>query len=214
MRFRSISAANCVLRLFLVLMKMLQHSVAAIKFVAPSLILTLVAVTIGIIGLRSLGETKQGLETVYHDRVVPLQQLKTIADDYAVLIIDAANKSHLGLMSGKEALAGVIQVRERINQSWTAYRATALTPEEKRLADELDQLFTATNVSVDEFQQFLSENPGNLKDQVGRFNGPLYTTIDPLSTKVTELCDLQLRVAKNEYEAAGHRYDHSRAISL
>lgn len=195
-------------------MKMLQHSIAAIKFVAPSLILTVVAVTMGIVGLGSLSETKQGLETVYRDRVVPLQQLKTIADDYAVLIIDAANKSHLGLMTGKEALAGVVQARERINQSWSAYRSTRLTPEEKRLVDELDQLFTATNVSVDEFQQFLSKNPGNLKDQVGQFNGPLYTTIDPLSTKVTELCNLQLREAKSQYEASGSRYDRSRAISL
>ena len=40
--------------------------------------------------------TTRGLKTVYNDRVVPLQQLKTISDDYAVFIIDAVNKSNAG----------------------------------------------------------------------------------------------------------------------
>ena len=41
-------------------------------------ILTLVAVAVGVIGITGIRQTNAGLETVYNDRVVPLQQLKAI----------------------------------------------------------------------------------------------------------------------------------------
>ena len=62
-------------------MKFLQQLKTAFRFVAGTLIVSAVAIAIGVIGLRSLRETNLGLETVYNARVVPLQQLKAIADD-------------------------------------------------------------------------------------------------------------------------------------
>ena len=61
------------------------------KLYAVIVILVIVAVTIGVIGIIGMGKTNAGIETVYSDRVVPLEQLKLIADDYAILIIDEAH---------------------------------------------------------------------------------------------------------------------------
>ena len=36
---------------------------------------------------------RQGLQTVYADRVIPLEQLKGISDNYAVLIVDMRIRS-------------------------------------------------------------------------------------------------------------------------
>jgi methyl-accepting chemotaxis protein len=101
-------------------MKFLSQLKAAFKFVAATLLVTAVAIAIGVTGLRSLRETNLGLETIYNDRVVPLQQLKAIADDYAVFIIDAANKANAGILTGQQALAGVREARARIRVNWSA----------------------------------------------------------------------------------------------
>ncbi|WP_028300597.1 MCP four helix bundle domain-containing protein [Oceanospirillum beijerinckii] len=62
---------------------------------------------LGSISIWALKETSLGLKTVYEDRVIPLQSLKTIADDYAVLIIDAVNKADAGLISAEDARASI-----------------------------------------------------------------------------------------------------------
>jgi methyl-accepting chemotaxis protein len=42
-------------------------------------------------GLQSAKEANGGLDTVYKDRVVPMEQLKTISDMYAVNIVDTSH---------------------------------------------------------------------------------------------------------------------------
>ena len=74
-------------------MDKMKHLKLSTKLHLVSAVLIAVAITIGIIGIIGIRKTNAGLETVYNDRVVPLKQLKAIADDYAVFIIDAANKA-------------------------------------------------------------------------------------------------------------------------
>ena len=103
-----------------------------------SALLILVAITIGVIGIIGIRKTNAGLETVYNDRVVPLKQLKAIADDYAVFIIDAANKCNAGIFTAEETLKGLTEASSRIQENWKAYMATFLTPEETQLAKEAE----------------------------------------------------------------------------
>jgi hypothetical protein len=54
---------------------------------------------VGIMGLSSMKKASDGLETVYNDRVVPLRDLKVIADMYAVNIVDTSHKVRNGKSS-------------------------------------------------------------------------------------------------------------------
>lgn len=171
-----------------------------------SAVLIAVAITIGVIGIIGIRKTNAGLETVYNDRVVPLKQLKAIADDYAVFIIDAANKCNAGIFTAEETLKGLTEASNRIQENWKAYMSTFLTPEESQLAKEAEKLYVPADSAVASLQQFLKDKTGNLKGQLGDYDGPLYQHIDPISGKITELVDLQLRVAKEEYLAAHSRF--------
>ncbi len=164
------------------------------------------AVTVGVTELIGIRKTNRGLETVYRDRVVPLKQLKSIADDYAVFMIDAVNKANAGLFTAEDTLKGIQAADERIKKNWKDYMATTLTAEELRLAHQAEQLFGAADVSVVNLQQHLSGKSGSLKDTLSDYDGPLYQSIDPISGKVTELVELQLREAEREYRAAESRY--------
>ncbi|MEZ8076358.1 MCP four helix bundle domain-containing protein [Vibrio sp. FF112] len=43
-------------------------------------------------------EVMDSFHSVYEDRVIPLSDLKSISDLYAVSVIDAANKYHVGMI--------------------------------------------------------------------------------------------------------------------
>jgi methyl-accepting chemotaxis protein len=184
-------------------MKQLKLS---IKLHLVSAVLIVVAITIGVIGIVGIRKTNAGLETVYNDRVVPLKQLKAIADDYAVFIIDAANKANAGIFTAEETLKSLNEADSRIHENWKAYMATTLTTEEAALAKQAEQLYVPADAAVENFRKFLTGKTGSLKGLAGEFDGPLYQHIDPISGKITELVDLQLRVAKEEYTAAHDRF--------
>lgn len=109
----------------------IKRAFELLKYVLPTLIVAGIAFFTGYDGLRSLRESERALQTVYEDRVVPLKQLKSIADDYAVFIIDAVNKGEAGLMPEDQVRDGIRAAQQRITKNWAAYTATYLTEEEK-----------------------------------------------------------------------------------
>ncbi|HEX4910141.1 MAG TPA: MCP four helix bundle domain-containing protein, partial [Permianibacter sp.] len=54
---------------------------------------------ISVIAIRSLSSINASVASIYDDRVVPLKQLKLIADAYAVFVIDAVNKGNAGVFT-------------------------------------------------------------------------------------------------------------------
>lgn len=170
------------------------------------LVVLLIIVTLSI---KDFGAINAGIGRIYDDRVVPLAQLKSIADDYAVLVIDAVNKADHNIISPAEALVQINKADERIAQNWHLYISTTLTSEEEKLANEAKSLFTAADQAIKQLKTTLSSMGSSNNGELIKYNGPLYQTIDPISEKITELIELQLRVAKQEYDAATELYDSS-----
>jgi methyl-accepting chemotaxis protein len=168
-------------------------------------VLILFLLTLGVLGVFGMRESNEGMETVYNDRVVPLKDLKLIADRYAVNIVDASHKVRVGMFSWQEGLRSVQQAEDDIRQAWTAYTATAMVAEEQALVDELKPLLKDADAAVVGLQRIL-EN----RDQVALeqfISGELYQKIDPVSDRFAKLVDVQLLVAKREYDIAHDRYD-------
>ncbi|WP_282959991.1 HAMP domain-containing methyl-accepting chemotaxis protein [Ciceribacter sp. L1K23] len=137
--------------------------------------------------------------TIVADRVIPLEQLKTISDRYAVNIVDTAHKVRAGTLTPAEGLASVDQALGDIEAEWTAYMATYLTPEEAALAENFGKQRTRADAGVAELRRILEA--GDL-EAIARFaETDLYPTIDPLGEDIAKLIDLQIRVAKENLEA-------------
>jgi methyl-accepting chemotaxis protein len=195
-------------------MNMLSNVRVGTRLAAGFLIGIVLLLVLGAGSLMALSKTNEGLETVYNDRVVPLQTLKRVADAYAINIIDAVNKANAGLLKAEDALKLVQAARSDIDKSWRNYVSTSLTAEETRLVNEAEILFRPANEAVARLEAALRGMNGTVRDQLGQFDGPLYLAIDPIGSKVTELIDLQLRVAAEVNESAAVQYQWVRGLTI
>eukprot|EP01030_Chromulinospumella_sphaerica_P006577 gene6577-6432_t len=140
----------------------------------------------------------RSLETVYLDRVVPLRDLKKIADLYAVNIVDATHKARNGNFTKTDSLSRIDQAQKEIDLTWQAYKSTQLIAAETRLIAQIDPLMAATRGPLQSLLGILRQN-----DDVGlaRFSiEQLYPLFDPLSDKFAELIEVQLLEARNQFE--------------
>ena len=71
---------------------MFKNSTIKLRLTILLCLLCALLLGVGALGLYNMQSSNKGLQRVYNDRVVPLKQLKTISDNYAVAIIDNVNK--------------------------------------------------------------------------------------------------------------------------
>ena len=175
-------------------------------------LLGMLSVTIGVNGLRGMAMCVAGLQTVYADRVVPLRDLKVIADMYAVNIVDTSHKVRNGNISWEEGRKNLADAELQIVEKWKHYKNTVLVAEEERLVAEIEPLFKSTQIELDHLRDILTRED---KQAIAEFTaGPLYPAIDPISGKFSDLIEVQLKVAKQEYDASNDSYAFNRVFSI
>ncbi|MDZ4219695.1 MAG: methyl-accepting chemotaxis protein, partial [Methylobacter sp.] len=184
--------------------------------------LSVVLAVIGFIGLRGMSNANDGLRSVYLDRAVPLAQIAEIAD----LMAENVQQLHLSGMHDPRMEESklhdhpisrhtdkVEQNIAEIGKVWDAYMATQLTPEEKVLADE----YTANR------KDFVQNGllPAMDLYKQGRYaeaNTVMVKAVGPKGGKAMELADnlknLQVDVAKQEFERSSAEYDTTRIVSI
>ena len=87
-----------------------KHRLYALMGASASLLLVF-----GIAAILGMGSSVDALNRMYLERVVPLQSLKTVADDYAVLVVDTSHKVRNGNITWEEGLANLDSAEARIN---------------------------------------------------------------------------------------------------
>lgn len=152
-------------------------------------------VSVCAIGINLFHQAEADLESIYVDRVVPLKQLKAISDAYAVQIIDAVNKANAGILSAGEARDNIRDARKAIARQWRDYVATTLTDDEKRLVDKAQDLFEDADSRISEVDSRLAKIDGSSKGEIADSIAPLYKDIDPVTSVISQLSDLQIDVA-------------------
>ncbi|WP_065188274.1 methyl-accepting chemotaxis protein [Shewanella woodyi] len=179
------------------------------------LLIPLVLLTcISFLAVNMMGKIEDGVVSIYYDRVVPLEELKVIGDDYAVYVIDAINKANAGAFTAQEATSALDKANKSIKEKWQAFMSTNHTEEEDRLSREANQLFLAADSAISKLMDKLNRTQGKV---VGKLNDdilPLYEVIDPVSSKIGELVTLQLRVAEAEKNKVSDIYSSSVTVFI
>ncbi|OHD99500.1 MAG: hypothetical protein A2552_01985, partial [Sulfuricurvum sp. RIFOXYD2_FULL_44_160] len=182
------------------------------KLTLLTTIALLALIVVGLVGILKLSTVNKGLETVYNDRVVSLDQLKKIADAYAVNIVDTTHKTRNGNISFDDCAKSITDSKKIVDDNWKAYMSTYLTPEEADLAKEAQEAMAKGNTVT---EKILGACKAQDAAQVAQISiNELYPLIDPIGEKVSALMELQLRVAKAEKEKATEIYESSRILVI
>ncbi|HET8710759.1 MAG TPA: methyl-accepting chemotaxis protein, partial [Spongiibacteraceae bacterium] len=146
-------------------------------------------------------------------RVVPLTELKKVNDAYGIDMVTAINKATIGMMTPAEAFALLEKAEKQARDNLEAYQKMSLSPEERKLVDEiskhtdkaLKRVAAAAKV-LEPLGDSMALND-NGDPVIMEYNGDLYEYIDPITSRLQKLIDIQLDVAKQEREAAQKMYD-------
>lgn len=158
---------------------------------------------VGVYSIYGFERIDRAVTTIYDDRIVPLKSIKTVSDSYAITTIDAVNKANSGLLTSTQALQNIESALAVAQQEWQLYKGTHLTTTEVEIINETEQLLRVANREVAEVTRALRNQDSA---QLANYNRSLYTAIDPLTSQLQKLIDLQLTVAFQEREEAEKIY--------
>ncbi len=148
-------------------------------------------------GLTSVFLQQQGdadMSSLYADRVVPLQQLKSVSDAYAVQIVDTAHKARDGALTTEQATRSIAEAKSIIQREWKAYTATYLVEREKQLVHQMDGLMGPANAAVDELARLVAQPD---KAALAAFAArQMYPAFDPMQDVLGQLIQTQLDVSQ------------------
>ncbi len=137
-------------------------------------------------------------DTIVMDRVIPLAQLKEIADSYAVNMVDTVHKVRGGSLTPAQGVENLKMAEANIRRYWSEYMATYLTPEESALAQEFDKAQKAAGADIASMVKLVGS--GDVENISQFADTKLYPMIDPLGGVIDKLVRLQLRVANEELQ--------------
>ena len=185
------------------------------KIIILVAVLAISLLGIGLFSITNLGKIDKGVNTMYNNKVVPLNQLKTISDAYAVGIVDASNKAYLGLISWSEAANHLEETQKIIEEYLGAYMETTHTPEEEILANEVIELQKNAKVLYEDILNVLRQGENAESHEVMKaiIANDLYKKTDPLISKINKLIELQLEVANEIHENSSLLYNRTKNLS-
>ncbi|MDP2143947.1 MAG: methyl-accepting chemotaxis protein [Gallionella sp.] len=184
--------------------------------------LSVALLIVGFVGLRGMSQANDGLRSVYIDRAIPLGQIAEISD----LMAENIRQLHLASMHDSRMEESklhdhpIAMHTDKIEKNiaditkvWGGYMESYLTPEERAMAEEYlaarkDFVQNGLLVAMDLYKQ-------------GRYaegNAQMVKVVGPKGAKAMDLADglknLQINVAKEEYEKSEAAYASARIISF
>ncbi len=168
-------------------------------------VLSVFIVAIGAYGISALSTMNHNNQTLYADRIFPLQQLTTIRYSYADGILSSVQRVQNHQMSNIEAEKQVLQAEQNISSNWQAYLQTYLTPEETELAKQNSVLMDEAKKAINRLANILKrEGAVELDNNLSK---ELYSAINPVLAKTNELVGLQVRVSGDLHKNSTEVYN-------
>ena len=197
--------------------------IGAMLYILMGVLLSLL-ITTGILDLKGLLRTNDHLETIYNDRLIPIELLSKInslrQDSVQQLLLTQFYDPRFQASKLLEAdhpmtnlTDAVMASREKSNKLWEQYMATYLTPEEKKLAesyaasrDKYRSEGETPAISLLKERKFDEASVHNLYKLI-----PLYKVTEQ---NIEALLQLQLDVAKDEKAKADANFIFIRNLTI
>ncbi len=180
-----------------------------------ALLISCAVAILGVIAFTSLSNfsaSHQAFSDVYNERLIPLEQLKLISDNFGVNIVNTAEKVRSGVMTFEEGISALSQGKTRIDSLWKMYAKSQSDPQETQLKEKATRLITPALQSVDTLSAIFKRQDYIEVQQFVR--DTLAGSFNPIITTLNELITYQLRVANVEYRKSDESFISTRQTSI
>lgn len=182
------------------------------KLILLMTVMSAVAIIIALFGLKGMKNSNDAFKSVYENRIVPLDDLKMVADLYAVNIVDTSHKVRNGNISVKEAIANIESAQQGINEHWQKYASTELTSEEATLVKDAEKLFVPADAATNKLLKLLRNNDMAAVEYFTIHD--LYPSIDPISEVIGKLVTLQLDESQKSFNASEEAFSSTLTLNI
>ncbi len=166
--------------------------------VAALLVLAFAVVATNLLLIYGTRTQTENLRTVYDDRIVPMEQLKTVSDAYSAALIDNVVRAEAGMVSPVVAAKDIRAAMANADKRWAEYEATFLVPEEKKLVDKVNDMRSTAQVVVLAALDALDNKDNEKLRNIHKTS--LYAKTDPLIAVLGDLIKLQIKTTKEIYQ--------------
>ena len=181
-----------------------------LALLAISNIVILFILAIG--SMISIRAIQKGLESVYNERVEPLQNLKVISDMYAVNVVDNVHKLRDGTSSWNKGKEEIKSAKDLINERWADYTSKVETDEEKRMIDKTRQKMQSLDRQIENLEKIIDKQSLNELQAFAKLE--LYPSVDPVTESISNLVDFQLKTANILFKKAQDTYSSSLLLGI
>jgi len=181
-----------------------------LALLAISNIVILFILAIG--AMISIRAIQKGLESVYNERVEPLQNLKVISDMYAVNVVDNVHKLRDGTSSWNKGKEEIKSAKDLINERWSDYTSKVETEEEKRMIDKTRQKMQSLDRQIENLEKIIDKQSLNELQAFAKLE--LYPSVDPVTESISNLVDFQLKTANILFKKAQDTYSSSLILGI
>lgn len=165
-------------------------------------------VLIGAIVVQVLDERERrlnagALEQLRDDSLVSMRRIKAVSDAYGLDYVDTTFRVRNYLMSWEEGLQVLAAAEQRVDAHWRTLRQSSPGKEQRQLIAQIETAKVRADRAGRTLREILQR-----KDIValGRFaDTELYPAIDPVTTRLKYLSDLQLIEADRRVQTAAQR---------
>jgi PAS domain S-box-containing protein len=182
---------------------MLNTITASVKLYLLVFVMCLFIIGAGVYGISELKKMNRNTQSLYSDRVVPLEQLTMIRYTLGN-ILSAVDQSQANHLSFQQTTKEIQAAGAKIKVNWNGYMSTYLTPEERILAIATSDLITHSVQIMDRLEAVLNKQDSRSLDSM--INAELYPAINPVMENLNELIDLQVRVGGELFEKSTAAY--------
>jgi len=151
-------------------------------------------------GLYGLNAAAEQTRSIVIERVTPLRSLKMVADAYAIKVVNTINRVAAGTLSWQFGQSNMMSAKAVITRQWQTYMALPKSGEEQDLANTASAAMDKAAPALDKVKDIMTS--GDNAAMTAFADKELYPAIDPISTAISSLIDLEVKAAQAQYEMA------------
>ncbi len=146
---------------------------------------------------------QQALEQLKDESLAGLRRIKAVSDAYGLDIVDTTFRVRNGQIAWEEGVQVVDNARLRIREHWLALEAMPHTQDQRRLFEQIARVRVRADTAAQTLRGILEQ-----QDSVAlaRFaDVELYPAIDPMTTRMKLLSDLEMIEAEQQVRREAER---------